>query len=375
MIDLSKYLDARAFLVGLAVSFASLSAAGWLVSSRNMFSDYQRSHQFISVETQFIPSARQLGALVEDTLSPDRIAVIIGGSSVFRGNGQSATALWSGYLQRSLGSQYQVLNLALNGGSPGGQALYFSEMLKAAGRKVIFVSDVSLNATIFPDNGPVYRSLYMDAHERGYFPDFPERNQAVERSFKSSDRMSLVDFKIKSLANKYLNFDDLWTYVAYNGFFTIWTPLLRNDPFSPRSGFVDSEADCPGGSGYTYNVDLDMAILRSLTDPQLSIEHVEETVDYTFSPDIRPNTALVATPNSPFYVDQLTETEHQTYLANFQDLATRLSATGIEPIMVPEIFEDADYCDRVHYAPSGGEKLATFLAPLIVAKARELGYE
>lgn len=373
MIDLSRYLDARAFLIGLAVSFAGLSAAGWLVSSRNMFIDYQRSHQFISVESQFMPSARHLRALVEDTMSPDKIAVIIGGSSVFRGAGQSADGLWSRELQGALGDRYQVFNMALNGGSPGGQALYFSEVLKRQGYKVIFLADLSLSATIYPDNG-VYRGLYFDAYYRGYL-DFPSRMKFIEGDLFGVDPQALTELQIGSATNAYLNFNDLWTYFGYNAGFTIWTPLLREDPFIARSNFKDNEANCTLGAGYEINFHEEMKIVQDYAQFEVDQADLKLVTESTFAEEFEQNVALVLPPFSPFYVDKLSSEVREQYSSSFVRLRSQLDSVGIQAFVVPQIFGEEDFCDRVHFAPSGGAKMAIYLAPLIVAKARELGYE
>lgn len=365
-----QFIDPRVLVVGLVVGFGGLSLLGWATSSTNMFSDYLRSHKFISPETMFVPTSRQIIALAEAKLPADKIAVIVGGSSVFRGAGQSANGLWSVALQRDLGERYAVLNLALNGGSPGGQALYATEHLLQQGRKVIYVADVGLLPHIPPSDSDAYTQMFFDAQAEGYLQDHPERDAAVQ----TAQAKVWEERRLQALTNAVFHADDLWTYVGYKLFFTIWTPVMRDDPFKAREAYPDDEADCVPAKAYSLNLEANTEITKALAG-NLFPTQPKTNADEAFAPITRHNSMLVLTPNSPFFLDKLSAEERDQYAANMQTIASAYAADEIETHVIPSVFDaSTDYCDRVHLAPAGGVKLAAEVAKLVEAKAVALGY-
>lgn len=137
MLNYFKNLCPRVFLFGVIFALVSLSIIGNYLSNKDViFQNYHRSHLTISPETLFFPSAAQLITLAKKSVPEDKIAVIIGGSSVMRGAGQNEINLWSTKLEALLGDKYKVLNLAVNGGRPAGQGLYAAENLLKEGKKL-----------------------------------------------------------------------------------------------------------------------------------------------------------------------------------------------------------------------------------------------
>lgn len=375
MMDFSKMLDARAFLAGVLLSFAGLSVAGWLATKENLFTDFHRSHQNIGAESLFYPTARQLVALVREKLLPDKISVILGGSSVFRGVGQSQDDLWSSKLQKELGVNFQVLNLALNGGSPGGQGLYMAEFLAKEGRKVIFVSNVTIGDGAVKDSGPTYPGFFFDAESRGYLEHFPERMARILGSLHSTDSAMLVENRIKANLNSYLNFNDLWSAIGYRYFFTVWTSLTIDKPWGSRRVLQDGEASCNPDTGYKKDPDREMYIMREFAKKQKAGDEYDHAVTTTIPTNIRSRTIFVVEHYSPYYVDKLTSSEKENYISAVENAVSHYQRVGITSVVLSQTYLAADFCDRPHFSSSGGQKLAASLAPYVKKKAKELGYE
>ena len=371
-----KFLELRYFLIGAVMSFGGLSIAGWLATEKNMFASFQRSHQSISVESLFYPTSRQLVALAKEKLDPAKISVVVAGSSVMRGNGQSEKELWSLYLQKELGETFQVLNLSVNGGGPGGQGLYMAEWLLNQGRKVIFVSDISIvGVGLSPDNGATYRGLFFDANSRGYLTEFPERTDLVNKSLRASDPASLTEHWIKASLNSYFNFNDLWTFVGYKYFSTVWTSLTIGDPWGPRKRFPDAEANCDGPSAYKNYYNEEMNIMRGFANAKPPGNDVDAAVAATIPPSMKPRSIFVVNRYSPFYYQKMNLEEQSGFNSNIEKAAAKYQSLGITTVPLAPPYGVEDFCDRAHFSPSGGQKLAASLAPFVKLKAKELSYE
>ena len=92
--------------------------AGRWAGKQNLFVGYERSYPLISPEGYFYPSLDNLTELVSHVASPRKILVLVGGNSVLLGVGQKKDQLWTKELQRDLGPDFVVVNLAFRGCRP-----------------------------------------------------------------------------------------------------------------------------------------------------------------------------------------------------------------------------------------------------------------
>src|SRR5215217_551872 len=100
-------LATRAFFAGLVVGLVCLSVLGRLVSQQPPLENFSRFAPILSPTALFYPTASEAVALARNSASPDEILVIVGGSSVARGDGQSTGNLWSRRLEEQLGPPYR----------------------------------------------------------------------------------------------------------------------------------------------------------------------------------------------------------------------------------------------------------------------------
>src|SRR5215204_5325324 len=89
------------FFAATVLTFGLLCLAGWLSTTRNQFEHFQRFHLYINPQTLFYPTASQVVMLAKDAIPKDRVGVIVGGSSVVWGAGQSEAELWTRHLQET----------------------------------------------------------------------------------------------------------------------------------------------------------------------------------------------------------------------------------------------------------------------------------
>ena len=371
--DLARLLSWRGFLLGLLLSLCAASLLGLLVTRKNTFHDFVRFHLAISPESLYYPTARQIAALVNERYDPNKVMVLIGGSSVLRGVGQSTPKVWSRFLQDELGPKYAVLNLAMNGGSAPGAASYMTEMLIKSGRRAIFISDM-LPGTYVPDSvNPYYRYLFFEAEGRGYLIPSEPRSTYL-RSVMEDDRRSL---QIRAMANRALNFEELWHYLGYCCAFTVYSPAVRAR-WRGRKYSLDAEAPSDNFRFQEISADLDarnLEIVRGYASATVDLVQERRGLRIAFPETIRSQIIIASTGQAPFYKNRLTKEERKNLDKYYTDWEQALNEEDIATAFFDRMLSDEDHYDRVHLNETGGARLAKLIAPFIQNKAKELGYD
>jgi len=372
---LTRYVSFWAFVSGIIASLVFLSLIGWYFSAKNIFLDFHRNYRAITNETLFFPTARQIDALVHDRLESQKVAVLIGGSSVMRGNGQSKDRLWSRYLQKELGDQYQVINLALNGGGPAGMASYVAEKLLREGGRVILVADLSIvGGGISPDNGIQYKSLYFDELARGYIKAYPLRDAKMIEISSLNGADAYEELELKASANTWLNFDELWNFIGYRWLFTIWTPLTSERPWAPRMLYEDNEVNCDESKVYKNFLKEELEIMRGYSRAKPMGAEIKSLIEYSVPKNIHSNLIFAFNIYSPWYLNKLDAADNDRYFHNFHEAQSVTERLGFHSITLEKDLNESDFCDRAHFSFTGGQKIAKNLAPKIAEVAKGLGY-
>ena len=160
--NLEKF-DARRVL-SVAIIFIIFIGFGGIASKSVLYANSSRFHQWISADSSHFPSAAHVFSWAKSQASKNKINVLVGGSSVMFGNGQSEEKTISKKLQSYLGPKYTVINLALNGGGSFGQASYIADWLRTLGYQTILVTDfLPINEPPYT-NYPTYSYFFWDAY-------------------------------------------------------------------------------------------------------------------------------------------------------------------------------------------------------------------
>ena len=380
-------------LLGVVCAFVACCLAGRVVAARNPFAGFQRFHPHITPQTLFYPTASQVRALGRARLDRDRIAIVVGGSSVLRGFGQQPDELWTRHLQAQLGDGYRVLNLAMNGACPaefGGTA---AEMLAQDFPRLIFIGDIFPYQLAAPEisdearraavpQGATYDWFFWDACCKGLLPADTERRQAVDawlRLHASDTRLSELTRGLRVDAVVYSR--DLWTGLAHDRFSTVWAPLLTTPFTRPRRMYADLDATLAlvsrdvryptASAGTTMGLLRGAAALGQSTD----LPNLEKAHALVFPRSLRGRTLLLAVRYSPYYEVQLSAAERAGYRAFFPSLVRGLEKLGFAALAVETDCGKEDFFDLCHLNESGGRKLAAKVAPAVRRLARRLGYE
>src|SRR5262249_20318142 len=151
------------------------------------------------------------------------VNVIVGGSSVMYGTGQSADKVWVRRLQAELGDDYRVLNLAVPGGFPHEFAAIVAEALEAEYPRLLLVMDggrgKAERRAQFPGEG-VYGFLYWDAVSRNALAANPAREEqarlgAARKRESPKEEDAWRERRRRWRLGRWLGFNELWHGVSY----------------------------------------------------------------------------------------------------------------------------------------------------------------
>jgi hypothetical protein len=379
---MSVRLNAACFLFGLVGTLASLSILGSVLAPPDLAAHFVRFHVGIGIDNDFFATAHDIQAILdaaEKEKPAAAVTVIVGGTSVFQGTSQSEPRIWTERLQQDLGARFRVINLAQRAGRPNDFGNLAAEMLLKQHKPVIYLCDSMNSQFTIPIEASFYLKSVYDAWGRGYLLDWPARDRKmVSGLWSRSPEMRSHAWGAR--LDRWLNFDGLWSYVAFENGGSVWnkyraldsiTPLRQiKDPEPPPHWYVER--------GYPKGADDARAleIVRAQIFPPGAAPwaQIRNGIDEQMPGPLRAKTLVVVDLNSPYYLDRLSVAERTAFIDQADRMAAVIQASGFAKAMVvAKDFTDADYADRVHLSVEGGEKLADRLTPEISKLAAELG--
>jgi len=374
----AAFLSPTVFFAAVAMGFVASVAAGYLSTQHNMFDNFIRIHELIGAETNFNVTAAEIQRFLA-TIPADKVVVVVGGTSRFHGVGQRPQELWSDHLQARLGSRYAVVNLALRAGRTEQLGAQAAEAMIKAGRPTLYVADFVITDRFVPGGRqPVYRYFYYDAMVRDMLLEWPIRDQKLEDFEKQLPQPEVArELRLRSRLNRWLYFDDLWTYVEYWYLsFAVWLPETFWRPFTPRGELVDREQAVPADGYYSrYDFNRVLNFVRQFA-ASLSASALAQLLESTqvFPPAMRARSLIVTIRQSPFYTDHFTAAERSAYDGNYAAVVDVLRRGEFHAADLGRDWAADDFVDGWHISEAGGRKLADAIAPLVAEMAHDLGY-
>ena len=190
---------------------------------------------------------------------------------------------------------------------------------------------------------------------------------------------------------------DFWNWIGYSYVFTVpnlFTELPDGPPFpTPRKFFTDPvpvasvrpleeryarnpEGELSNVKGNLYrscSKDAD-GLLREIDEPPLGSTDFDKESEAALPETVRQRTVIALIPESPYYLDKLSDDERRCYNELRPRMAARLSWLSYHPLVTGLTMTADDYSDRVHLHPSGGRKLAADVSVAVSKLPGELGY-
>jgi len=384
------------FLAGLLAGVLLLAWFGHATAGRSHFRDFKRLYPAISPEGSYYPTVDELCALVRSRCRPDQVLVIVGGNSVFNGVGQPTDRLWTEELQRQLGSEFAVVNLAMRGAFSTDGAAVVAEALRAEYPRQIYVANISPFIEPGVLGSETYRYLFWEAWYRGLLERTPARRAAVARHWReAAGRAAWFETAGMAWVDRVLRHRDLWNRVAMERLFTVpsfYTPRLPG-LIGPRNRLRDTEPDYEQmafDSPHRFSADKfarEMEIVRAFSAQpceadvagtwqvrSLAADSLKRGASEAMPDALKARTLIVLSRNSPHYLRHLTTAEREREDMVYGSSARIWREAGYAAMEYGADFKPEDYGDRTHLTVSGGRRLASSVAREIVVLTEKLGY-
>jgi hypothetical protein len=388
------------FLVGVLLGFVLCCYLGYRTTLKNQYGDIPRFGVYAGPQASQFPTIRQLIAYTKAHYKKGQILVIVCGSSVMNGVGQSNEELWTKKLQDKLGPQYAVVNLALRSCGTYEGTCFVAEAMSKQYDKMIFVTGAQ-PFFYWPTIGrPPYAYLYWDAKYQNVLHDFPERDQALQDCERNlSDYMwkseDLHELKLGQWLNSKFNFYELWTTAGYRYFFTSYAAVAANatpnnwlGAFLPRKKLPNNmeawETFPLPDEKFARNF-FPSVLASAVPWKEKEKRFVRDekrwndsliTVQTNVAPQIRSRTLAVLTFYNPFFrYKYLTPVQRQSEKLSYDATEELFESQGINAIQSGIDYKAEDFRDPIHLGPTGGAKLAAVVAEEVKVMSKKLGYE
>jgi hypothetical protein len=378
-----KSLPAWPFLAGVFLGFLLCCVAGRMVSERKLFQDFLRLFQPIQPQTFFYPTASELTYYVRRTVPKDKILVLVGGASYFRGTGQNRGELWTLELQRLLGDRYRVVNFAIDQAGMTDFSGAAFQILAQEYPRIIYVSNSSPlgNGNDGVDGLEIYRYIFWDAYYKGMFKPVSPWIENVHSRARAERLTSLgLEMHLGKWIDARTYSCDLWTYIGYNYFFTVWSDITALSPFRARRLYQESvdpnmvqhQTDTRKNKEYAqiYEERNKAYFQNGLVQGKNGIwepwpdtwKAVSNVYQDLFPDNLKPKCLVVLLRPNTFFMQSFTEGDRQCYEMVFrlgQDIIQKL---GYQVVQAGANCTPDDYIDAGHFMASGGRKVARTVA-------------
>lgn len=380
----ARWIDFKFLLAGTVLSFLLCCAAGRIAVSHNMIRPFTYFSVWLSSPTSYYPTFMQVLGIAKDSVNPDKIVVIVAGSSTMRGHGQNPNDVWTKYLQQELGSEYDVLNLAIDGGRTNDLGTLVAENLLSDCKRIILVTDLAaLNWDV--DGSSRYNYVFWDGYYRHMLRSWPERERRlheIERIRANSS--DFQNIKVLAALNTITGMADLWNTICYQYFDPIyreyppwfstpnlpfWAPRrLRQEPFVGEDYKAHPSSE---------DVTRWLADLRRTdrTFDEYTSKLMRERIAFCFAPELRRKTIVVFQDRNPLYVRMMTDDERQFRKTCDECIAKDFESYGMNPLLVGDVINrESLFFDQLHFLREGGILLAKKTAGKVQEVSKELGY-
>lgn len=377
---MTSWLSSRYFFLGLFLGFILSSVAGYFLSQKARLHSFSRFFRHISLEMDYYPTAAELLATAKRKVKPDDILVLIGGSSILRGEGQNPNELWSEQLQKELGHPFKVLNYASNGaGFPAFGAVAF-RMLSKDYPHIIFITTSSFVEERPIDGGKLYGYVFWDAYYKHLLPlNNNEKNLVTQLRKQQLRTKEGMEMHIMSYLDSFLYFKALWNWVGYQHVFTLWNAQAATSPFQPKRRYTES----------TQNIEEAVkTIAQDKKRFQSELNVLRETfVHYDnqqaalakknyatlFDARYRRKIVCVQAIYNPKHLNALTRHEQHQYKTVVKDIIGIMQSQDYNVIQLHHLTPE-DFMDLQHLVATGGQKAALAVAAEVKKVAVREGF-
>ena len=358
-------------LMSMLLTIWLCSVVGKLFSERVYFSEFERLTRGLCLETSFPATFNQILNTVQKEHKPKTRLVLIGGDSVFFGQGQSESKYFSKRLAQFLGPDYSVVNLAMRGGKTFELAYWVLESLSKKDSDTILVTNSNFAYPGYPDGQSVYSYFFSDAQQKGFLRTYEKRDAFLK---KSKDMDYVSEQKIWQRLDKYLYFRDFWSTLQYELFFTIWSYEPTRLWFEPRKNYKETfgghetqPASTKEYKEWVHELQSRLNVVTFKDDQKGYVlknefwKDASTLVDATVMPDLRNRIYVCTLPFSRYEKEKAGLLDQKRSDMVDAETVKLYRDLGFKSVYIGELDND-DHADLEHFTDSGAEKVATLLA-------------
>lgn len=352
-----RILEFIAFFVGLSAGLTLLSGLGKLASEFNYYNGVTRFGQWLSADANHFPSYYALKNWALSQARQEKTTVVLGGSSVIHGVGQRLNHSFASKLQRYLGDDYVVLNLATRGGLAGGTGALIAGSLASNGYPVIYLTDFLPGTPAFPD-AERYQYLFWSAKYSGDLSPNEDLLKIASADHTWSRRLMLLDSQ--------LHFVDFFNYISTNIVKINYSPYFADINITPLVQYGDTERDPLGFSKPTFDPN-EVEGIRGLWANSIS---ELQWIKFNESLGITKISSLdriifVYCKNAPQYTS-ISTLDSKNWAKVLDRSISLLRTQGISVATPCNGLTSEDYSDRVHLSEKGASKVAQDVSKLLI---------
>jgi hypothetical protein len=385
------YIPAIPLLSGVILGFIICALLGRTAAISFNFSHFERFFDVIQPQSHFYATASELVSHARRKIPKDKTLVLVGGASYFRGTGQNPDELWTHELQNLLGDRYRVLNYAIDQAGATDFAGVAFQVLARENPRMVYVANMAPqgNGNDGVDGGDIYRYVFWDA----YYKDMLKGDQLWQTHVKLRRKVQLktaagLELHLGKYIDSYTYSCDLWNYIGYRYFMTVWNDSTSGEIFRNRRSYIEGsdpnmakhQSDArmdkeytaimeERNKGYTQNgtyLDKDGKV-KPLLD---SWNNTSRVISDLFSSDLHKQCLIVILHSNHYFMKSLTPLDWQRNAAMFKASQAAVEKAGYPVIQVGADFSADDYVDAGHFMASGGRKIAQQVA----AKIKEMAH-
>jgi len=334
-------------------------------------------HILISPESNYFPTIEETIGRINLGINKGKKFIIIGGSSASAGIGQDYENIWSNKLSQILGSDYVVLNSAMNGGTGFEFGFVQARYLAEKGEKVLYIFDSGPIPTNKYDGRWNY--IYLSACLKGYDNDINSCINIIKKLFLNKNYNTLF----KYITDLLIPHQNLWNFISYNIFQFQYHRYITSDKlFSSRSKYGVLEKNQINGDSCISNKINDSNYLkheleivngyknfRFPSNGYCNVKEIEENLDFIFKDYpmiLKGKTINTISQSAPILHNNQTLINQNLINESWVISSKLRSKYGILGISeMSNEWEDCDFSDRTHWSNSGGLKHAKRVSKII----------
>jgi hypothetical protein len=369
-------------LAGVALGFGLCSVAGRIASERNMFEHFVRFYHPIGPSSYFYPTASELVSHVRRTVPRSKYLVLIGGASYMRGTGQNPQEVWSLELQRLLGDDYAVVNYANDAAAVTAFASVAFQALSREYPRIAYVANGNPVVVDHVAGGDVYEYVFWDAYYKGMIPlPSPWSDQVRELAKSELKDPAGKELHLGKWADQFTYACDLWTYVGYKYFFTVWTDDTAGSVTRARRLYPEGSNPDLAKTQLARRQDVDYnrkyeglnkdystkGFIRNKEgnwelDPS-AFELISQLSRSMFPDELKSKCFLVFLPSNPYFMRSFNADDLQHLSIVFRQGQEAFERAGYRVVRLHDgVFSADDFLDAGHFMASGGRKVAQAVA-------------